>query len=76
MNSIYTFYFSKSNKIKEHYVRVCASSYINAIEKSSIILEKFNDEVDLLGLKNWEDVQEECAKYGLRVTDLIEENEE
>lgn len=74
MNSIYTFYYSKSNK--EHHVRVPASSYINAIEKSSIILEEINDEVDLLGLRNWEDVQDECEKYGLRVTDLIEENEE
>ena len=76
MNAIYTFSFSNEEETREHIRKISASSYANAIEKACIILEEVNDEVDLLGLDTWEDVQDECADYGLYVSDLTEEYDE
>lgn len=76
MNAIYTFSFSNEEETQEHVRKISASSYANAVEKACIILEEVNDEVDLLGLDTWEDVQDECADYGLYVSDLTEEDDE
>ena len=76
MNAVYYFSFSTDRNEEEHIRKVSASSYKNAIEKACIALEDLNDEVDLLGLTEWEDVQDECAKYGLYVSDLTEEDDE
>ena len=76
MNAIYTFSFSNEEETREHIRKISASSYANAVEKACIILEEVNDEVDLLGLDTWEDVQDECADYGLYVSDLTEEDDE
>lgn len=76
MNAIYYFSFSNEGETQEHLRKIFASSYINAIEKACIILEEVNEEVDLLGLDNWEDVQDECANHGLYVSDLAEDFDE
>jgi len=76
MNAIYTFSFSNEEEIIEHNRRISASSYKNAIDKACVILEDINDELDLLGLENWEEVQDQCADYGIYVSDLIEVEDE
>lgn len=69
-----TYQFSYQLKGKtEHSRQVVASSYKEAIEKASLILEDVNDEVDLIGLDSWEDVQDECLSYDLVVSDLNED---
>lgn len=70
MNAVYTFSFKIGKK--KHVRNVAASSYRNAIDKACTILEDVNDEVDLIGLNNWEDVQDECANCNLIVSDLTE----
>ena len=75
MNVVYYFSFNTDKSEEEHLRRISASSYKNAIEKACVVLEELNDEVDLLGLDEWEDVQDECAEYGLYVSDLIEEDD-
>ena len=76
MNAMYTFSFSREEETKEHVRKISASSYANAIEKACILLEELNDDLDLLGLEDWEEVQDECADYGLYVSDLNEEYDE
>ncbi len=76
MNTTYTFSFSNEEEITEHTRLVSASSYKNAIEKACIMLEEINDEVDLLGLEDWKEVQDECADCGLYVSDLEEIEDE
>lgn len=68
-----TYQFSYFKGKTEHQKQVVASSYKEAIEKASLILEDVNDKVDLIGLDTWEDVQDECESYGLIVTDLNED---
>lgn len=70
MNAVYTFSFKIGKK--KHVRNVAASSYRNAIDKACAILEDVNDEVDLIGLDNWKDVQDECGNFKLYVSDLIE----
>lgn len=70
MNAVYTFSFMIGKK--KHVRNVAASSYGNAIDKACAILEDVNDKVDLIGLDNWEDVQDECANCNLIVSDLTE----
>lgn len=70
MNAVYTFSFRKGKQA--HVRKIAASSYRNAIDKACAILEDVNDEVDLIGLDNWEDVQDECANCNLIVSDLTE----
>lgn len=72
MNSIYSFSYCLKGKT-ERKREVVASSYQEAIEKASLILEDVNDKVDLIGLNSWEDVQDECENYNLKVSDLIED---
>lgn len=71
MNAVYTFSYKKRGQEK-HIRKIAASGYINAIEKACIILGDVNDELDLIGLDNWEDVQDECANYNIIISDLTE----
>ena len=73
MNSVYTFSFHTGKQ--KHVRNIAASSYRNAIDKACAILEDVNDQVDLIGLDNWEEVQDECANCNLIVSDLIELDE-
>lgn len=75
MNSVYSFSFSRYLEDQKHTRKISASGYKNAIEKACIILEELDSEVDLIGLTNWEDVQDECAEHGLYIDDLIELDE-
>ena len=34
-----------------------------------------NDDLDLIGLDSWEDIQDECKKYNIILSDLIVEDE-
>lgn len=70
MNAVYTF----SYKIKEktRVKEISASSYHNAIDKACLILEDLNDDLDLIGLDNWEDIQNECSNYNIFVSNLKE----
>lgn len=70
--SVYQFSYQIKGKT-EHKRQVVASSYKEAVEKASLILEDVNDEVDLIGLDSWEDVQDECESYNLIVSDLNED---
>ena len=74
MNAIYTFSFK--NKGKSHTKRVLAPSYKDAIEKACLILEDINDEIDLLGLDDWESVQSECMNYDIYVSNLTEDDDD
>lgn len=75
MNTIYSFSFSTDKSEQEHSRTISATSYKNAIEKACIILEDVNIDLDLLELESWEEVQDECDKYGIYVSDLIEDYE-
>ena len=70
MNTVYTFSFRTGKQT--HVRNIAASSYCNAIDKACAILEDVNDQVDLIGLNDWEDVQDECSNYNLYVSDLTE----
>jgi hypothetical protein len=51
---------------------IVANSYANAIEKVCGKLEAFNDDLDLYGLTDWDDVVAECENYAIYLTDLKE----
>ena len=63
-----TYTFTYNNKTKTF----MAPSYAIAIEKASLILEDLNDNLDLLRFDNWEDIQDECSQYKIKVSDLEE----
>ena len=46
-----------------------------AFDKAALFLEGLNDDLDLMGLETWEDIQDECKNYGIEVGDLIVEEE-
>ena len=50
---------------------IVSNSYLNAISKACDKIEHLNDEVDLLGLDNWDDVIDECANHELYVSDIV-----
>lgn len=58
---------------KEHFV--VAHDYFNAIDKACKYLESINDEVDLMGLDDWDDVVEECEYCNLKVSNIELEDE-
>ena len=70
MNNTYEFSFKVDSK--ERHKSIVASGYIEAIEKASLILEQYNDDLDLIGFDNWEDVQDECLDHEISVSDLVE----
>lgn len=72
MNSMYSFSYVLHNKERHH--TFSAASYKNAVEKGCIMLEELDDNLDLIGLTSWSDVQYKCADY--KVSDLIELEDE
>ncbi len=67
-----TYQFSYETVDAEKTKTIVADSYKHAIEKACIYLEDLNDNLDLLGLDDWEDVQEECDINEIYLSDLNE----
>lgn len=69
---INTYNFDYTYNGKTHTKTIVAVSYKRAIEKGEMFLEELNDDLDLLGLESWEDVQDACDNVNIIVDDLIE----
>lgn len=65
----FSFTYTYKGKTKEK--KVVTNSLAEAFDKASIFLESLDDRIDLLGLENWEDIQDECDSVGITVGDLI-----
>ena len=69
MNSFYTFSY-KTKKSNQKDVKLYASDYDDAIMKGAIILERLNNDLDLIGYDSWDDVVADCYDYNIEVSDL------
>ena len=70
MNNTYTFAYCINDRC--YLKKITANSWNNAVGKACQKLEALNDDLDLLGLTDWEEVVGECENYGIYVSDLIE----
>ncbi len=67
-----TYNFDYTYNGRTHTKTIVTDSYKRAIEKGEMFLEELNDDLDLLGLESWEDVQDACDNVNIIVDDLIE----
>ena len=65
----YTYKGKKRNKI------IVTYSLQEAFDRAAMFLEGLNEDLDLVGLETWENIQDTCAKYDIYVGDLIVEDE-
>jgi len=72
---IESFSFTYTYKGKTRKKVIVTYSLQEAFDKAALFLEGLNDDLDLVGLENWEDIQDECEEYGISVSDLIIEEE-
>ena len=65
----YTYKGKKRNKI------IVTYSLQEAFDRAAMFLEELNENLDLVGLETWEDIQDACAECGINVDELIVEDE-
>lgn len=68
---IFAYTVNEVNRVE----KVTATGYKNAIDKACSKLEKLNDDLDLIGIEDWDEVIEECNNYAIYVSDLLEFDE-
>lgn len=70
-----SFSFTYTYKGKSKKKIIVAYSLQEAIDKAALYLEGLNEDLDLVGLDTWEDIQDECEDYGISVGELTIEEE-
>lgn len=71
--NIYKFDYNYKGKDKTKII--ATYSLEEAINIGELFLEGLDENIDLLGMESWEEVQDECEKYNIFVDELIEEIE-
>ena len=69
----FSFIYEYKGKTKTH--TLVTYGFGEALDKACVFLEGLNDNLDLIGLDSWEDIQDECEKYNIILGDLIVEDE-
>jgi hypothetical protein len=70
-----TYIFAYTNNEVNQIQKITATGYQNAVDKACTKLEQLNDDLDLIGIDDWEEVIEECNNYAIYVSDLLEIDE-
>jgi len=68
-----TYKFNYNYKGKDRTKIIVTYSLEEAMNIGELFLEGLDENLSLLGVDSWEDVQDECDKYNIFVDDLIEE---
>ena len=65
----FSFTYTYKGKTRER--KIVTYSLAEAFDRAALFLEGLDEDLILLGLENWEDIQDECKKFGITVGDLI-----
>ena len=69
------FSFDYTYKGKKRTKIIVTYSLQEAFDRAAMFLEGLNEDLDLVGLDTWEDIQDACAECGIDVDELIVKDE-
>ena len=69
------FSFDYTYKGKKRTKIIVTYSLQEAFDRAAMFLEGLDEDLDLVGLETWEDIQDACAECGIDVDELIVKDE-
>ena len=72
---IETFSFDYTFKGKKRTKTIVTYSLQEAFDRAAMFLEGLDENLDLVGLETWEDIQDACSECGIDVDELIVEDD-
>ena len=69
------FSFDYTFKGKKRTKTIVTYSLQEAFDRAAMFLEGLDENLDLVGLETWEDIQDACSECGIDVDELIVEDD-